>query len=80
MRAERDGDTLYAEAKGRTSLVGLDIDTLYGQLLRRMPLDESNARFAVVVPVEARALQPQHDHGAGTAATSGIQDDPLPLR
>jgi hypothetical protein len=50
-KAEREGETLYAEAKGRTAA---DLDTLYGQLLRRMPIEQSNARFAVVVPTEAR--------------------------
>jgi len=27
--ATRDGQTLYAEAKGRTTFAGLDVDTLY---------------------------------------------------
>jgi hypothetical protein len=54
VRAERDGALLYAEAKGRTSEPGLDVDTAYGQLLRRMPAeDELTTRFAVVVPTEA---------------------------
>lgn len=54
--AERDGQRLYAEAKGRTAAPGLDVDTLYGQLLRRMPAEEvGRAEFAVVVPSEARA-------------------------
>lgn len=35
--ATRGSQTLYAEAKGRTSSIGLDVDTLYGQLLRRLP-------------------------------------------
>lgn len=53
--AERGEERLYAEAKGRTAAIGLDVDTLYGQLLRRMPPDEvGRARFAVVVPTEAR--------------------------
>jgi hypothetical protein len=52
--AERDGDVIYAESKGRTQAIGLDVDTLYGQLLRRMPIaDESISRFAVVVPSTA---------------------------
>jgi hypothetical protein len=34
--ARRGDERLYAEAKGRTSEIGLDVDTLYGQLLRRM--------------------------------------------
>jgi hypothetical protein len=54
--AERDGHVIYAEAKGRTKAIGLDVDTLYGQLLRRMPIaDESISRFAVVVPSAAVA-------------------------
>ncbi len=52
--AERDGERVYAEAKGRTTSPGLDVDTLYGQLLRRMPVAEDpRATFAVVVPTEA---------------------------
>jgi len=51
--AERAGQTLYAEAKGRTSSPGLDVDTLYGQLLRRMQHPEAQARYAVVVPSSA---------------------------
>lgn len=53
--ARRDGEVLYAEAKGRTAAIGLDVDTLYGQLLRRAPVDAAGARFGVVVPAEARA-------------------------
>jgi hypothetical protein len=34
--AERGQDKLYAEAMGQTAAIGLDVDTLYGQLLRRM--------------------------------------------
>lgn len=50
----RGKERLYAEAKGRTAAVGLDVDTLYGQLLRRMPANElGSAVFAVVVPTEA---------------------------
>ncbi len=53
--AERDGRRLHAEAKGRTAAMGLDVDTLYGQLLRRMPAHEvGQARFCVVVPEEGR--------------------------
>ena len=53
--AERDGQTLYAEAKGRTSSPGLDVDTMYGQLLRRMQHPEHNACYGVVVPSSALA-------------------------
>jgi hypothetical protein len=48
--AERGEERLYAEAKGRTAAIGLDVDTLYGQLLRRMKDPATNARYAVVVP------------------------------
>lgn len=49
--ARRGHERLYAEVKGRTAALGLDVDTLYGQLLRRMPADEiGRARFGVVVP------------------------------
>ncbi len=34
--AERGEEKVYAEAKGRTAAIGLDVDTLHGQLLRRM--------------------------------------------
>jgi hypothetical protein len=51
--AERGDERLFAEAKRRTAAIGLDVDTLYGQLLRRMPEEEvGRARFGVVVPVE----------------------------
>ena len=53
--AERGDETLFAEAKGRTAAIGLNVDTLYGQLLRRVPLhDTGAARFGVVVPTSAR--------------------------
>ncbi|WP_164702982.1 hypothetical protein [Modestobacter sp. KNN46-3] len=49
--ATRDGRELYAEAKGTTTSVGLDVDTMYGQLLRRMSQEPvPGRRFAVVVP------------------------------
>jgi hypothetical protein len=52
--AVRGEAKIFAEAKGRTSAIGLDVDTLYGQLLRRMPIaDGLCARFAVVVPTAA---------------------------
>ncbi|MFM0158539.1 MULTISPECIES: hypothetical protein [Paraburkholderia] len=56
--ATRGDHHLYAEAKGRTGRNGpLDVDTMYGQLLRRMSQDEVGlSSFAVVVPEEmARA-------------------------
>lgn len=54
VRAERDGVTLLAEAKGRTSSAGLDVDTAYGQLLRRMRPGVDELRYALVVPASAR--------------------------
>ena len=51
--AERGQERLYAEAKGRTLELGLDVETLYGQLLRRMKDPASGARYAVVVPTSA---------------------------
>jgi hypothetical protein len=51
--AHRGNETIYAEVKGRTkSRPGAGLDTLYGQLLRRMPaeeVDDTKTRFAVVV-------------------------------
>lgn len=54
--ARRGVQTLFAEAKGRTAAIGLDVDTLYGQVLRRMPLEDRDpdVRFALVVPSEAK--------------------------
>lgn len=51
--ARREDERLYAEAKGRTAAIGLDVDTLYGQLLRRMTDPNAGARYAVVVPAAA---------------------------
>jgi hypothetical protein len=53
--AERGPERLYAEAKGRTAAMGLDVDTMYGQLLRRMKDPGGGARYAVVVPTAAVA-------------------------
>jgi Holliday junction resolvase-like predicted endonuclease len=61
--ARRGDETIYAEVKGRTKgRPGAGLDTLYGQLLRRMPaaeVDDVSTRFAVVVPTgsEAAALR-----------------------
>lgn len=51
--AVRGDERLYAKAKGRTAAIGTDVDTLYGQLLRRMPDEDPAARYAVVVPTVA---------------------------
>lgn len=57
--ARRGNETIYAEVKGRTNKPpGAGLDTLYGQLLRRMPAEEvgdPNTRFAVVIPTGAEA-------------------------
>lgn len=54
--ATKDGATIYAEAKGRTTSPGLDVDTMYGQSLRRMAEEPaSHVRYAVVVPDVALA-------------------------
>lgn len=47
----RGAETIYAEAKGRTAAPGLDVHTLYGQLLTRMVAEpDPGMRFAVVLP------------------------------
>ena len=56
--AERAGARLYAEAKGRTSEPGLDVNTALGQLLSRMPAqDDPAARYALVVRDEPRSVR-----------------------
>lgn len=55
IKATKGETTLYAEAKGRTAAVGLDVDTLYGQLLRRLPEEAEGDLLGVVVPEEAVA-------------------------
>ncbi len=41
--AVRGAERLVGEAKGVTSAPGLDVDTLYGQLLRRMSVPDGEA-------------------------------------
>jgi hypothetical protein len=56
--AERDGERLICEAKGRTSAPDTDCDTAYGQLLRRMPADDSQAsRYGLVIRDEPRSVR-----------------------
>lgn len=54
VRARRGTEHLIAEVKGRTSSAGTDLDTCYGQLLRRMDRsgvdDDADVRYAIVVP------------------------------
>jgi hypothetical protein len=47
--ARRGDDVIIGEAKGVTTSSGLDVDTMYGQLLRRMT-GEEGTRYAVIVP------------------------------
>jgi len=49
--ARRGEELLVGEAKGRTMQPGLDADTTYGQLLRRM-VHPAGARYAVIGPAE----------------------------
>jgi hypothetical protein len=49
--ATRGTQRLYAQKRNRTASVGLEVDTLYGQLLHRMPAEELGAAiFAGVAP------------------------------
>lgn len=77
--AERGDDRLYAEAKGLTTSVGLDVDTLYGQLLRRTPVGEdSSATFGVVVPPRLRAAAlrvPARSRAALRITVYVVEDD-----
>jgi hypothetical protein len=50
----RGAEVLVAEVKGTTSSLGLDVDTAYGQLLRRMGDRPEGVRYALVVPDSAR--------------------------
>lgn len=52
--ARRGSVTLLAEAKGLTSSPGTDLDTLYGQLLRRAPEHDPSVLLGVVVPDSLR--------------------------
>ncbi|MGO9692554.1 MAG: hypothetical protein ACLPYO_01785 [Mycobacterium sp.] len=54
VRARRGDEVLVAEVKGTTSSPGLDVDTAYGQLLRRMGDRPEVVRYALVVPDSAR--------------------------
>lgn len=47
--SHRGDDVIIGEAKGVTTSSGLDVDSMYGQLLRRMAGKEGT-RYAVIVP------------------------------
>jgi hypothetical protein len=53
IEAVRADERLVGEAKGRTTSPGLDLDTLYGQLLRRMTAQDPGTRYAAIVPSSA---------------------------
>ncbi len=56
--ATRDGWRLYAEAKSKTTDAGLDVDTAFGQLLRRLPkMDDAAVRYGLVVRDEPRSVR-----------------------
>lgn len=89
--ATRGADRIFAEAKGRTTSPGLDVDTLYGQLLRRLPGDavgrdvfavvvpDVAVRFAERVPAEVRAALNIHVYGvAENGAVSYVGKGPDP--
>lgn len=48
--AKRGAERLVVEAKGHTSAPGLDVDTMFGQILRRIDPAEEMTRYAVAVP------------------------------
>lgn len=54
-RHRETGARLVAEVKGHTTEPGLDTDTAYGQLLRRMGTEpEPSTRYVLVVPESLR--------------------------
>lgn len=56
--ADRDDQRLYVEAKGRTTSPGLDVDTAFGQMIRRMPAeDDPTATFALAVRDEPKSVR-----------------------
>lgn len=48
--ARRGAELLVVEVKGHTSEAGTDVDTGYGQLLRRMTDANADATFVLAVP------------------------------
>lgn len=48
--AQRGSEHLVVEAKGHTSAPGVDVDTLIGQILRRIDPGAEMTRYAVAVP------------------------------
>ena len=66
-----------AELKGHTSSPGLDIDTGYGQLLRRMDPGQTSVRYALVVPATLRmhVTRVRHDVRARLGVELFVVDD-----
>jgi hypothetical protein len=60
--ATRGGEVIVAELKGHTSSPGLDVDTGYGQLLRRIDPQKAGVRYALVVPSSLRFHVTRVDH------------------
>ncbi|MCD0484857.1 hypothetical protein LO771_21300 [Streptacidiphilus sp. ASG 303] len=50
VEAVRGAERLIGEVKGRTRAPGTDLDTAYGQLLRRMTESDPAVQYAIVVP------------------------------
>lgn len=48
--AHRGAEHLVVEAKGHTAYPGVDVDTLFGQILRRIDPAAEMTRYAVAVP------------------------------
>lgn len=68
VHAKRGAERLVAEVKGHTTDPGTDVDTMYGQLLRRMREEDRTAdvRYAVVVP-ESMAVAATRVPGLGSS-------------
>lgn len=63
IEATRGGERLIGEVKGKTSDPGIDVDTAYGQLLRRMTEVSNDVRYALIIPtasVKAAQRVPAH--------------------
>lgn len=60
--ATKGANTVIAEVKGVSTSPGLDVDTMYGQLLRRMTAESGTTRYAVVVPRSAAVAAARVSH------------------
>lgn len=75
--ATRNDRILLVEAKGTTASAGLDVDTAFGQLLRRMRDDDAVA-YAIVVPrgaVQAAVRVPEHVLAKLSTSVFSVDDD-----